>query len=297
MSLLFKGTAPALITPFTKTGEIDFNAFRKHVTFQLEGGVSAVVVLGTTGEAVTLTKTERTRLIEFTVEVVNKQVPVIAGTGSNATSESIERTKAAKEAGADAVLLVTPYYNKPTDEGCYRHFAEIANTVDIPSIIYNVPGRTGKNMNAELMLRIAEIPHVAGVKEASGNIGQVMELLRNRPETYGVWSGEDDMTFAMLALGADGVISVISNEVPNEFSNMVRAGLENDFETARKLHFKLLPLMKINFIESNPIPVKTALVLMGKIEEQFRLPLVPMQENNKETLRKVLLSLSLTEDV
>ncbi len=295
MGLLFKGTCPALITPFTKTGEVDVEAYKKHVEFQINGGVDAVVVLGTTGEAVTLTEKERLHLIGITVEVVNKRVPVIAGTGSNATAESVERSKSAKEAGADAILSVTPYYNKPTDEGCYRHFAAIADAVDIPSVIYNVPGRTGKNMNAELMLRIAEIPHVAGVKEASGDLGQVMEVLRNRPDGYGVWSGEDDMTFAMMALGADGVISVVSNEVPKEFSDMTHACLKGDFNTARELHFRLLPLMRANFIESNPIPVKTALALMGRIEESFRLPLVPMQEKNKVALEEIIRSLSLLE--
>ncbi len=293
MKLLFKGTAPALVTPFTKNGDIDLEAYKKHVIFQLDGGVDAVVVLGTTGEAVTITEKERLQLIETTVEVVNKRVPVIAGTGSNATAESIERSKTAKEAGADAILSVTPYYNKPTDEGCYRHFVEIANAVDIPSVIYNVPGRTGKNMNAELLLRIAEIPHVAGVKEASGDLGQVMEVLRNRPESYGVWSGEDDMTFAMMALGADGVISVVSNEVPKEFSDMMRACLDGKYDEARQSHFRLLPLMKANFIESNPIPVKTALALMGRMAESFRLPLVSMEQKNKEKLQDILRSLSL----
>jgi len=293
MALLFTGTAPALITPFTKTGDIDYEAYKKHVLFQIENGVSAVVTLGTTGEAVTLTEKERIQLIEATVETVNKRVPVIAGTGSNATAESIERSKAAKAAGADAILSVTPYYNKPTDEGCYQHFMAIAEAVDIPSVIYNVPGRTGKNMNAELLLRLAEVPHVAGVKEASGDMGQVMEVLRNRPETYGVWSGEDDMTFAMMALGADGVISVVSNEVPKEFSDMTRACLKGDYNTARQLHFRLLPIMKANFIESNPIPVKTALAMMGRVEESFRLPLVTMQEKNKDKLQNILQSLQL----
>ena len=293
MKLLFKGTAPALVTPFTKNGDIDLEAYKNHVTFQLDGGVDAVVVLGTTGEAVTITEKERLQLIETTVEIVNKRVPVIAGTGSNATAESIERSKTAKEAGADAILSVTPYYNKPTDEGCYRHFAEIANAVDIPSVIYNVPGRTGKNMNAELLLRIAEIAHVAGVKDASGDLGQVMEVLRSRPESYGVWSGEDDMTFAMMVLGADGVISVASNEVPKEFSDMTRACLDGKYDIARQLHFRLLPLMKANFIESNPIPVKTALALMGRMAESFRLPLVSMEQKNKEKLQDILRSLSL----
>jgi 4-hydroxy-tetrahydrodipicolinate synthase len=295
MAIFFRGAAPALITPFTRSGDIDFAAYKKHVEYQIAGGVGAVVVLGTTGEAVTLTETERRKLIDVTVEVVGKRVPVIAGTGSNATSESIERSKGAKEAGADAILSVTPYYNKPTDEGCYRHFAEIAAAVDLPSVLYNVPGRTGKNMNAELLLRLAEIPHVAGVKEASGNLAQVMEVLRNRPPGYGVWSGEDDMTFAMMALGADGVISVIANEMPKETAELVRLCLEGDFTGARELQFKLLPLMNGNFIESNPIPVKTALALMGRIEESFRLPLVPMQPANRETFRKILQSLSLID--
>jgi 4-hydroxy-tetrahydrodipicolinate synthase len=271
MAIFFRGAAPALITPFTRSGDIDFAAYKKHVEYQIAGGVGAVVVLGTTGEAVTLTETERRKLIDVTVEVVGKRVPVIA------------------------ILSVTPYYNKPTDEGCYRHFAEIAAAVDLPSVLYNVPGRTGKNMNAELLLRLAEIPHVAGVKEASGNLAQVMEVLRNRPPGYGVWSGEDDMTFAMMALGADGVISVIANEMPKETAELVRLCLEGDFTGARELQFKLLPLMNGNFIESNPIPVKTALALMGRIEESFRLPLVPMQPANRETFRKILQSLSLID--
>jgi 4-hydroxy-tetrahydrodipicolinate synthase len=293
MNMLFKGNCPALITPFKEPGDIDYSAYRKHVEFQIDSGVSAVVVLGTTGEAVTLTSAERFRLIEETVKIVNKRIPVIAGAGSNSTSGTLELGKEAQRAGANALLIVTPYYNKPTDEGCFRHFAEVASGIDLPIIMYNVPGRTGKNMSSELILRIAEIPTVVAVKEASGNMTQAMEVLRNRPIDFAVYSGEDDLTLPLLALGADGIISVVSNEVPSEFSRMVGHGLRGELHEARELHYRLLPLMKVNFIESNPIPVKTALAMMGRIEEVFRLPLVPMQPHSRNVLNSVLTSLSL----
>jgi 4-hydroxy-tetrahydrodipicolinate synthase len=293
MNMIFRGNAPALITPFKKSGEIDYAAYENHVRFQIDNGVSAVVVLGTTGEAATLTNAERIRLIEETVRTVNKRVSVIAGAGSNSTSETLSLGKDAKNAGADGLLIVTPYYNKPTDEGCYRHFSEIANGTDIPIIAYNVPGRTGKNMHSELVLRLAEIPNVVAVKEASGNLGQVMEILDNRPAGFAVYSGEDDLTLPLCSLGSDGVISVVSNEVPGEFSRMVQLGLSGEIQKAREIHYRLLPLMKVNFIESNPIPVKTALALMGRIEETFRLPLVPMNENARNALKSVLSSLKL----
>ncbi len=296
MKILFRGNAPALITPFTDKGEIDLAAFEEHVLFQLDNGVSALVVLGTTGEAVTLTEDERTSLIGETVRITGRRVPVIAGVGSNATSETVHRSKQAKEAGADALLVVTPYYNKPTDEGCVRHFSEVAAAVDLPIIAYNVPSRTGKNMSAELTLRLAEIPSVVAVKEAAGDMAQLMEILRNKPEHFSVYSGEDDLTFALLALGGDGVISVVSNEIPGEFSRMVRIGLEGDIPLAREIHFRYLPLIKINFIESNPIPVKTALAMMGRINESFRLPLVPMKPPRRDTLKAVLKSLNLLHD-
>jgi 4-hydroxy-tetrahydrodipicolinate synthase len=290
----FQGTGTALVTPFKKDGSLDERALRVLVDFQIQGGVEALVPVGTTGEGPTLSEAERRRVFEIVVEQANGRAKIFGGTGSNSTAATIERTKMAKQIGLDAALIVGPYYNKPTQEGYYRHYRSVAEAVDLPVIIYNVPGRTGGNIEASTVIRMAEeIPTIMAIKEASGNIGQILEIARNRPAHLSLLSGDDAITLPVMALGGDGCISVVSNETPREFSNMVRACLNNHWETAQSLHNKLLPLMNANFIESNPIPVKAALAMMGMIEEVYRLPLVPMTERNREKLKTVLHELSL----
>jgi 4-hydroxy-tetrahydrodipicolinate synthase len=283
--LLFRGTAPALVTPFTPDDELDEAAYRKLIDFQIDGGMEALVVLGTTGENPTVTHDERRRLIDLTVEQADGRVPVIAGTGTNNTAQSVTFSKEAVAAGADALLVVGPYYNKPTPNGLVRHVSMIADAADAPIMLYNVPGRTGSNITAETTLRIAEeIPAVFGVKEASGDLGQITDILAHRPDGFGVYSGDDDMTLAMLALGADGLVSVIANAVP-EISEMVRFGLAGDFEAARQRHFALLDAMRASFFEANPGPVKAVLAEMGMMEESVRLPLDTVTD---ATRRRVL---------
>jgi 4-hydroxy-tetrahydrodipicolinate synthase len=292
--LLFKGTATALVTPFKKDGAVDEQALRDLVEYQIKGKVEALVPVGSTGEGATLSESEQTFVIETVVDQVNGRVPVIGGASSNATMKAAALAKLVKQAGADAILTVAPFYNKPTQNGLLQHFGTIAEAVDIPIVIYNVPGRTASNIEAATALKLAEdIPHVAGVKEASGNFAQIMEILRNRPSGFGVWSGDDNLTVPLAALGADGIISVVANEAPRLFSDLVRAAMKGKWETARELHFKLLPLMNINFVESNPIPVKAALNMMGMIENQLRLPLVQLSDKHRPRLEQILKDLKL----
>jgi 4-hydroxy-tetrahydrodipicolinate synthase len=252
------------------------------------------VPVGSTGEGATLSEAEQELVIETVVDQVHGRIPVIAGASSNATTKAIALAKQVKERGADAILSVAPFYNKPTQEGLFRHFSAIADAVELPLVVYNVPGRTASNVEAGTFLRLAEeIPHLAGVKEASGNFTQIMEILHHRPEGVGVWSGDDNLTLPLIALGADGIISVIANEEPGRFSDMVRFALKGKFEKARRLHFKLLHLMNANFVETNPIPVKAALAMMGLIEENYRLPMVPLSENLRPRLEKTLKELNL----
>jgi len=292
--LLFRGTATALVTPFKKDGSVDETTMREFVDFQLDGGVEAVVPVGSTGEGATLGESEQAAVIATVVEQVNGKVPVIAGASSNSTHKALQLSEAAKEAGASAILSVAPYYNKPTQEGIYQHFSAIADAIEMPIVVYNVPGRTASNISAETVLRLAEeIPYIVGVKEASANFPQIMEILRNRPSGFGVWSGDDNLTLPLISLGADGVISVVSNEIPRMFSDMIRLALKGKLEKALKLHFRLLPLMDLNFVESNPIPVKAVLARMGMIEEHYRLPLVPPGTSSRKTIEKVLKDLDL----
>jgi len=285
----FRGTATAIITPFKKDGSIDEPALRRFVDFQIKGGVEALVPVGTTGENPTLNANEQKRVIDIVIEQANGRVKIFAGAGSNNTIEVIEKVKFAKQAGADAALVVGPYYNKPTQNGYFQHFRAIADAVDIPLIVYNVPGRTGGNIEAATMLKMAEeIPNVKMAKEASGNIAQIMEIARNMPKDFSLLSGDDALAYSMIALGGDGCISVVSNEVPKEFSELMRLCLKGSWEKALKLQYKLLPLMNINFIESSPIPVKTALAMMGLIEDHFRLPMVPLTEPSRAKLKKIL---------
>ena len=286
--LLFRGTAPALVTPFTADDQIDEQAFRRLIDFQVDGGMEALVVLGTTGENPTVTHDERRRLIDITVEHTAGRVPVIAGTGTNNTAQSVEFSKEAVAAGADALLVVGPYYNKPTPAGLVRHVSMIADAADAPILLYNVPGRTGSNITAETTLRIADaVPSVFGVKEASGNIAQITDLLAQRPDGFGVYSGDDDLTLPMLALGADGLVSVIANAVPGAVSEMVRLGLAGDFEAARALHFRLLDAMRASFFEANPGPVKAVLAKMGMMDAAVRPPLDAVTD---ETRQRVLVA-------
>jgi len=293
----FQGTGTALVTPFKKDRTLDENALRKLVRFQLKGGVEALVPCGTTGESPTLTHDEQHRVIEIVLEEAHGEVRVFAGAGGNDTREVIEKARAAKRLGADAILSVGPYYNKPTQEGFYQHFHAVAEKADVDIIVYNIPGRTGSNIEAGTMLRMAEeIPHLVGVKEASGNLGQMMEIAHHRPPHFSLLSGDDVFTLPLIALGGDGVISTTANQVPRLFSDMTRACLKGEWKKARGLHFKLLHLMNANFIETNPIPVKAGLAIMGMIEEVYRLPLVPITEKAREKLRKAMKELKLFAD-
>ena len=292
--ILFRGTGTALVTPFTSRGLLDEKALRKLVEFQISGGVEALLPVGTTGESVALTDDELGRVVEIVSDQAKGRIPIFAGAGSNSTQKAILLAKRVLKAGADGILSVGPYYNKPTQEGYFQHYAAIGESIDAPIIVYNVPGRTASNIEAETTLRMAaEIPNIAGVKEASGNFGQIMEILRHRPKNFGVWSGDDAITLSLMALGADGVVSVVSNEIPKMFSDMVRLCLRSNFDDASMLHHKMLDLMNFNFTESNPIPVKAALALMGMIEEKYRLPMVPLSDRHRPILRKILKGLNL----
>lgn len=292
--LLFRGTATALVTPFKKDGSVDEPALRELVDFQLRGKVEALVPVGSTGEGATLSENEQAAIIQMVVDQANGKVPVIGGASSNSTAKAVALARTAKESGADAILTVAPFYNKPTQDGLRQHFGAIADAVDIPIVLYNVPGRTASNIEAKTALKLAEdIPHLAGIKEASANFAQIMEILHHRPAGFGVWSGDDNLTLPLIALGADGVVSVVANEVPRMFSDMVRAALKNKWETAREFHYRLLHLMNVNFIESNPIPVKAALNMMGMIENQLRLPLVPLSDAHRLRMEEVLSELKL----
>jgi len=277
--MLFRGVAPALVTPFTADGGIDEETFCALIDRQINGGVSGLVVLGTTGENPTVTDDERRRLVDRAVETTDERVPVVVGTGTNNTDESVAFSKAAIDAGADGLLVVGPYYNKPSQDGFVAHVESIAAAADAPIILYNVPGRTGFNVTAETTLRLAEeVPQVVGVKEASGDLEQIGDILLHRPDDFAVYSGDDEMTLPLLAMGGDGVVSVLSNALPEHMSRMVRAGLEGDEATARGLHFELLPAMRACFLETNPVPIKDVCAAMGLMEPHVRLPLVPMDE-------------------
>jgi 4-hydroxy-tetrahydrodipicolinate synthase len=292
--LLFRGTGTALVTPFKRDGSVDEVVLRELVDRQIKAGVEALVPVGSTGEAATLSEAEQAQVIEMVVDQTHGRVPVVAGASSNATTKAVALAKEAKRRGADAILTVAPFYNKPTQEGLYQHFSAIADAVEMPIVIYNVPGRTASNIDAATTLRLAEeVSYIAGVKEASGNLGQIMEILHHRPSGFGVWSGDDNLTFPLVAMGADGIISVVSNEIPAEFSRMVRLALKGKFVMAREIHFKLLHLMNANFVESNPIPVKAAMAMMGLIEDTCRLPLTPISEAARPKLEKALRQLKL----
>ncbi|OGP32199.1 MAG: 4-hydroxy-tetrahydrodipicolinate synthase [Deltaproteobacteria bacterium GWC2_42_11] len=284
---MFKGSMAAIVTPF-KNGKVDEKALRNLIEFQLKNGTDAIVPCGTTGESATLSYEEHDRVIELTIEIVDKRVPVIAGTGSNSTSETIMLTKHAAKTGADAALLITPYYNKPTQEGLYQHYKAVAEAVDIPQILYNVPGRTCVNMLPETVARLSEIKNIIGIKEATGSLQQVSDTIEKCRKDFIILSGDDFTTFPLFAIGGHGVISVTANIAPRDVANMFDAFEVADFEEAKRLHYKLQPLHRAMFYETNPIPAKTALAMMGMIKEEFRLPLVKMGKNNREKLKGVL---------
>ena len=293
-----RGCATALVTPFAADGAIDEKRLRELIEYQITGGVRLLVPCGTTGESVTMTEEENSFVIGTTVELSRGRAKVIAGTGSNSTAVTIRRSQAARELGVDGVLTVAPYYNKPTQEGLYAHFRAIAESVSgLPVVIYNVPGRTSSNIAAETTLRLArDVENIVAVKEASGNLSQIMEILRGRPDGFRVISGEDSITLPLIALGGDGLISVASNEIPGLMSQLNDLALAGKWDEARALHYRLLPLMEGNFIESSPGPVKAAMALMGLLEENLRLPLVPVQEKTRNRMREILSELGLLKE-
>jgi 4-hydroxy-tetrahydrodipicolinate synthase len=283
-----RGCGTALVTPFRQDGSIDEAALRSLVAWQVESGIDFLVPCGTTGETPTLSHDEWLHVIDVTIEVVAGRVPVMAGATSNSTLDAVEKAKeVAARSGVDVILTASPYYNKPTQEGQYRHFRAIAEAVDKPIILYNVPGRTGANLEPATLARLAEIPNIAGVKEASGNIGQMAELCAVVPENFLIFSGDDAVTLALIGLGGVGIVSVASNQIPREMADMTRAALNNDWVTARRIHRKYVALMQANFIETSPMPVKAVLAMMGKIEEVYRLPLLPMRRETRSKLQKI----------
>jgi 4-hydroxy-tetrahydrodipicolinate synthase len=292
-----RGCATALVTPFKADGSIDEARMRALVERQIDGGVRLLVPCGTTGESATMTEAEDATVIGLTVEVARGRARVIAGTGSNSTASAIEYSQRARDLGADAVLQVAPWYNKPTQEGLYAHFHAVAEAIpETPVMLYNVPGRTSSNIAAETVLRLAkDCENIVAIKEASGNLSQIMEILRERPANFRVLSGDDAVTLPLIALGGEGIVSVASNEIPDLMSRMANLALDGNWTEARALHYRLLPLMEINFIESSPGPVKAAMTMMGLLEENFRLPLVPIQDKSRAKIREVLAELGVLE--
>jgi 4-hydroxy-tetrahydrodipicolinate synthase len=288
-----RGAMTALVTPFDDAGRPDEAALEGLVNWQIEQGIHGLVPAGTTGEGATLTDDEHRRVIAAVVRAARGRVPVIAGAGSNDTKRTIDAARRAVEAGADALLVVSPYYNKPNHSGMMAHYEAVARATERPLVVYNVPGRTGQNLGARWILELARIPGVIGVKEASADLEQIAEILMHRPEGFAVLSGDDALTLPTLSLGADGVISVVSNQAPREMANLVAAGLEGDLETGRRLHYRLLPLMRANFAESNPVPVKTGLALLGRCSDRLRAPLGPASEATRDRVRQALVAAEL----
>jgi len=291
---MFRGSIVAIVTPF-RNNKVDEKALGNLIEWHIKEGTDAIVPCGTTGESATLDYKEHFRVIRFTVEVVNKRVPVIAGTGANGTDETIMITKEAKKSGADAALLVTPYYNKPTQEGLYRHYKAVAQAVKIPIVLYNVPGRTAVNMLPTTVARLAEIKNIVAIKEATGDMKQVSEVLRLCGDRLSVISGDDFTTIPLMALGGKGVISVVANVAPKLVAQMCALWEQGKHDEALKIHFQLEPLNAAMFIETNPIPAKTALAMMGKIKEEFRLPLCEMSTANRDKLKGVLKGMKLVK--
>lgn len=285
---IFRGAFVAIVTPFTEDG-VDEKGLRDLIEFQIENGTHGIVPCGTTGESATMSHVEHHRVVEITIEQVNGRVPVLAGTGSNSTSEAIALTRHAKEAGVDGVLMVTPYYNKPSQEGLFQHYRAIAEAVDVPIILYNVPGRTSCNLLPATVARLAAIDTIVGVKEATADLNQISEIIRLCPADFAVMSGDDFTCMPTVAIGGTGVISVTSNIAPKDMADMMNAALAGDWDRARQIHYKLFPLLKAMFYETNPVPVKTAVAMMGKIASGTpRLPLCEMSEENQQKLHEAL---------
>jgi 4-hydroxy-tetrahydrodipicolinate synthase len=295
MRQAFTGCGTALVTPFTRDGAVDEAGVKRLARRQIEAGIHFLVPCGTTGESPTLTEDERVRVVELVVAEAKGRVPVLAGAGGYDTKEVIHSARRMQKAGADGLLSVTPYYNKPTPDGLYQHYRAIADAVPLPIVVYNVPGRTGCNVDPATLVRLSSIPNVVGVKEASGNMTQMCDVCRAVPESFLVLSGDDVLTLPLMAVGGRGIISVASNEVPAEMSQMVEAAERGDYAAARRIHHELHPLLMINFIESNPIPVKSAMAAMGLLEEIYRLPMVPPRPDSKGKILATLQSLKLVE--
>ncbi len=292
--MILKGCFTAMVTPFKGEGGVDEEAIRRHIDYLIAGGVAGIVPCGTTGESATLSWEEHNRVVDITIEQCRGKTLVIAGAGSNNTAESIEAARHAREKGADAILCITPYYNKPTQEGLFQHYRSIAEKVDIPIVAYNVPGRTGVNLQPETLERLCSFKNIIAVKEASGNIGQISEIHRRCGDRLSILSGDDALTLPMLAVGAKGVISVVANIVPERMVALIEAFDKGRMDEALRIHEELLPLCNAMFIETNPIPVKTAMNLIGMKAGSLRLPLVPMSQNNKERLIAVLKAYNFT---
>jgi 4-hydroxy-tetrahydrodipicolinate synthase len=290
---MFTGCGTALVTPFRKDQSLDEEALRKLVRRQIQGGINFLVPCGTTGESPTLTRAEHLRVIEITLEEAKGKVPVVGGAGGYNTHEVIELAKELERLGVDGILSVTPYYNKPTQEGLYQHYKAIASAVPLPIVVYSVQGRTACNVEPATMKRLAGIDNIVAIKEASGNIGQMAQMVHQVPDRINVLCGDDAITIPLIALGGRGVVSVVSNQIPAEMTQLTQAALKGDFERARELQRKWLPLMEVNFVESNPIPVKTAMAMMGLLEPSWRLPMTPPSDANRVKIEAVLKSCGL----
>jgi len=291
-----RGCGTALVTPFRQDGSIDEPALRQLVRWQVESGIDFLLPCGTTGETPTLTHDEWLRVIDLTIETAAGRVPIMAGATSNNTRDAVEKTKeASARKGVDFILSATPYYNKPTQEGVYQHFRAVAEASQKPVVLYNIAGRTGTNIETPTLRRLAEIPNIIGVKEASGNVSQIAEVCATLPEDFLVFSGDDAITLAVIGLGGVGIISVVSNEIPAEMTRLTQAALANKWDLARMIFRKYLPLMQANFMESNPIPAKAVLSMMGRIEEVYRLPMLPMRPENRAKLEKVVTEVGLLQ--
>jgi len=291
-----RGCGTALVTPFKQDGSLDERALRELVRWQVESGIDFLVPCGTTGETPTLSHDEWLRVVDLTIEVAGGRLPIMAGATSNNTREAVAKAKeASSRPGVDYILTATPYYNKPTQEGIYQHFRAIADASAKPLVLYNIAGRTGTNIETPTLLRLAQVPNIIGVKEASGNISQIAEVCASVPEDFLVFSGDDAITLAVIGLGGAGIISVVSNEIPAEMARMTQAALSNKWDMAHVLFRKYLPLMQANFIESNPGPAKAVLAMMGRVEEVYRLPLVPMKKENRAKLEKVAAEVGLLQ--